>query len=86
MRHIHGAFGNGTTRTIGVQSTLDGNFVAKLHAPAKAQFKLELYDHSTLVARGTTSVRFQVCGQRALTLKVQRVSGRGAFTVDVSKP
>jgi hypothetical protein len=86
LRHIQGSFGNGTTRTIGVQTTLDGSFVAKLHAPAKARLKLELYDGSTLVARGTTSVRFQICGQRALTLKVQRVSGRGAFTVDVSKP
>lgn len=86
LRHIHGSFGNGTTRTIGVQTTLDGSFVAKLHAPAKARLKLELYDGSTLVARGTTNVRFEICGQRALTLKVQRLSGRGAFTVDVSKP
>ena len=86
VRHIHGSFGNGTTRTIGVQTTLDGSFVAKLQAPTKARLKLELYDGSTLVARGTTNVRFQICGQRALTLKVQRVSGRGAFTVDVSRP
>ena len=38
-----------------------------------------------LVASGS-SVRYEICGQRALTLKVQRVSGRGTFTVDVSKP
>ena len=51
---------------------LTGSFVAKLHAPAKARMKLELYAGSTLVARGATNVRFQICGQRALTLKVQR--------------
>jgi hypothetical protein len=32
------------------------------------------------------SVNFQICGQRSLILKVERLSGRGAFTVDVSKP
>ena len=31
-------------------------------------------------------VQYEICGQRSLTLKVQRLSGRGAFTVDVSKP
>jgi hypothetical protein len=46
---------------------------------------LALYAGAALVAHGT-SVRYQVCGQRALTLKVQRASGRGSFTVDVSKP
>ena len=86
MRHVHGSFGYGSTRTIGVQTTLDGSFVAQLHAPAEARFELELYNRGTLVARSRTSVRFEICGQRALTLKVQRVSGRGSFTVDVSKP
>ena len=42
-------------------------------------------DGSGLVARGT-KIRFDICGQRSLTLKVQRLSGSGAFTVDVSKP
>jgi hypothetical protein len=31
-------------------------------------------------------VRYQICGQRMLTLRVERVSGAGSFTVDVSKP
>ena len=86
VRHVHGSFGYGTTRTIGVQTTLDGSFVARLHAPAKARFKLELYNGSTLIAHSPTSVHFEICGQRALKLKVERVSGRGSFTVDVSKP
>ncbi len=86
VRHVHGSFGYGSTRTIGVQTTLDGSFVARLHAPSKARFRLELYNGSTLVARGATSVRFQICGQRTLTLKVRRLAGGGSFTVDVSKP
>jgi hypothetical protein len=83
---VHGSFGYGTTRTIGVQTTLDGSFVAHLHAPSRAHFELELYNKGTLVARSRTSVHLQICGQRALTLKVQRVHGQGSFTVDVSKP
>jgi hypothetical protein len=37
------------------------------------------------VERGTT-VRYEICGARTLTLKVERTSGRGAFSVIVSKP
>jgi len=47
--------------------------------------RLAVYNGTTLIARGA-SVRYQVCGQRALTLKVERLSGRGAFTVDITKP
>ncbi len=86
LRHVHGSFGFGTTRTIGVQTALDGSFTARLHAPSKARFELELYNRGTLVARSRTNVRFEICGERALTLKVRRLSGRGPFTVDVSRP
>jgi hypothetical protein len=86
VRHVQGSFGFGTTRTIGVKTSLDGTFIARLHAPSKARFRLELYSGSKLVARGKTNVRLDVCGQRSLTLEVQRLSGRGSFTVDVSKP
>jgi len=86
LHHVRGSFGNGGSRTIGVQSTLDGTFVARLHAPSSARLQLELYSGSTPVARGRTNVRFEICGQRALTLKVRRLSGRGSFTVDISKP
>jgi hypothetical protein len=85
LSHVHGAFGNGTTRTIVAKTTLDGSFVARLHAPAKSRMRLQLFAAGRLVASGS-SVRYEICGQRALTLKVQRVSGHGTFTVDVSKP
>ena len=47
--------------------------------------RLALYNGTTLVQRAAT-IRYQICGQRTLTLKVERLSGRGTFTVDVSKP
>jgi len=85
LSHVRGSFGNGTVRTIVTKTTLDGSFVARLHAPTRSRMRLQLYAAGRLVASGS-SVRYEICGQRALTLKVQRVSGRGAFTVDVSKP
>ena len=85
LSHLHGSFGNGTVRTIVTKTTLDGSFVARLHAPTKSRMRLQLFAAGRLVASGS-SVRYEICGQRALTLKVQRVSGHGAFTVDVSKP
>lgn len=85
VSHVHGSFGYGSVRTIGVRTTLDGSFVARLHAPKNAKLRLALYTGSKLIARGTT-VRYDICGQRSLTLKVERLKGVGAFTVDVSKP
>jgi hypothetical protein len=85
LTHLHGSFGNGVARTFGVTTTLDGSFVAHLHSPTKARMRLALYSGSTLIERGAT-ISFEICGQRSLTLKVERLSGRGSFTVDVSKP
>ena len=85
LSHVRGSFGNGTMRTIVTKTTLVGSFVARLHAPTKSRMRLQLYAAGRLVASGS-SVRYEICGQRALTLKVLRVSGHGTFTVDVSKP
>jgi hypothetical protein len=85
LTHVRGSFGNGSVRTITTATTLDGSFVARLHASTKSRMRLALYAGGRLVAGGTT-VRYSICGQRLLTLKVQRLAGRGAFTVDISKP
>jgi len=82
---LHGSFGSGVVRTFAVKTALDGSFAAHLVAPTKAKMQLALYNGGTLVARGGT-IRFQVCGERSLTLKVQRVSGRGAFSLFVTRP
>jgi hypothetical protein len=82
---LRGSFGTGVVRTFKVQTQLDGSFVARLTAPTKAKMRLALYNRGTLVQRGQT-IRYEICGERTLTLKVERISGRGAFTVNVSKP
>jgi len=82
---LHGSFGTGVVRTFRVQTHLDGTLTARLVAPTKAKMRLALYNAGTLVLRGT-SIRYEICGERNLTLKVERLSGRGAFTVNVSKP
>jgi hypothetical protein len=82
---LHGSFGTGVVRTFSVSTQLDGTLNARLIAPTKSKMQLALYNSGTLVLRGT-SIRYQICGERTLTLKVQRISGRGAFTVNVSKP
>jgi hypothetical protein len=86
LKHAHGTFGNGVQRTFSFKTTLDGSFVARLHAPAGAKLRLALYSGSKLVAQGASSLRYSICGQRTLVLKVRRISGRGAFTLDISRP
>jgi hypothetical protein len=85
LSKLHGSFGTGVVRTFKVQTQLDGSFTARLISPTKAKMRLALYNGSTLVLRAA-SIRYQICGQRTLTLKVERASGRGIFTVDVTKP
>jgi hypothetical protein len=82
---LHGSFGTGVVRTFTVQTQLDGTFNARLISPTKAKMQLALYNNGTLVL-SATSIRYEICGERTLTLKVQRLSGRGAFTVNISKP
>ena len=82
---LRGSFGYGAVRTFTVQTQLDGSFSARLVSPTKAKMRLSLYEGSKLVTRGAT-LHYEVCGQRMLTLKVERLAGRGAFTVDVSTP
>jgi hypothetical protein len=86
LTHVKGSFGNGVSRKIDLKTTLDGTLVARLHAPSNGTFRLSLWKGSKLIERGIASVRFQICGQRSLTLKVERLRGHGAFTVDISKP
>ena len=82
---LHGSFGAGVMRTFGVKTQLDGSFTAHLVSPTKSRMRLDLYNGPKLVTRGAT-VRYRVCGQRSLTLKVERLSGGGAFSVQLTKP
>jgi hypothetical protein len=86
VKHVHGSFGNGTQRTIGLTTPLDGSLVLRLHAPTRSTMRLALYAGAKLVARASRSIAYRVCGTRSLTLKVERSAGTGSFTVDISKP
>jgi hypothetical protein len=86
LTHVHGSFGYGTQRTIRIGTPLDGSLVLRLHAPTKSTMRLALYAGTKLVGRASRSIVYQVCGARALTLKVERSAGSGPFTVDVAKP
>lgn len=85
LTRVRGAFGNGSVRTISMKTPLDGSYTARLTAPSSSRMRLSLYAGGRLVAQGRT-VRLAICGQRSLTLKVERLAGRGAFSVDVTKP
>ena len=82
---LHGSFGTGVVRAFSVKTQLDGSLTARLVSPTTSKMRLALYNEGTLVLRGTT-IRYQICGERTLMLKVERISGRGAFTVNLSKP
>jgi hypothetical protein len=82
---LRGSFGTGVVRTFKVPTQLDGTFTARLVSPTKSKMRLALYNGSTLVMRAG-SIKYEICGQRSLTLKVERLSGRGAFTVHVTRP
>jgi hypothetical protein len=86
LTHVHGAFGYGTQRTIGISTPLDGALAVRLHAPTRSVMRLALYAGTKLVARASRSLTYDVCGVRSLRLEVERSSGAGAFTVDISKP
>ena len=79
--------GGATGRGFRIQTSLDGNFIASLRAPANSRFTLRvvnLANGSQLAYSGTAgaqkSVSFQVCGQRSLQIQVKRVRGAGPFT------
>jgi hypothetical protein len=86
VTHVHGTFGYGTQRTIRIGTPLDGSLVLRLHAPTKSSMRLALYAGTKLVGRASRSIVYKVCGARSLTVKVERSSGAGAFTVDIAKP
>jgi hypothetical protein len=84
--HVHGVFDGGSVRTIPVKTTLDGRFVARLHAPTGAGMQLALYSGTKLLGTSRSAIVFRICGERTLTLRVVRGRGGGAFTVDITKP
>jgi hypothetical protein len=79
----------GRTRTFRIATPLDGVMRVTARPPAKASLRLSLSSASTVLARaaaGTTAVQATVCGQRSVTVRVDRVRGAGTFRLAVSRP
>ena len=74
-----------SARMLRIATPLDGRFVAHLVSPTAARMRLVLYLSGKPVAHGLT-IHHRVCGERMLTLQVQRLRGTGTFTVDITKP
>jgi hypothetical protein len=85
VRTLRGSFGYGRFRTFGLVTPLDGSLSLVLHAPTRSRLRLELSSGPKTLGRGTR-LALQVCGQRTFTLRVERLSGSGSFTVSLSKP
>jgi hypothetical protein len=79
------------TRTFSLATPLDGSLRITLGAPSKARFRMSLYDPSqrqfVAIARaGVRTLSTSICGQRALTIRVTQVAGKGRFRLSISRP
>jgi hypothetical protein len=78
-------------RTFSLATPLDGSLRITLGAPSNTRFRMSLYDPSQrqFVAIGRAGVRTlstTICGQRALTIRVTQVVGKGRFRLSISRP
>jgi hypothetical protein len=73
-----------------VPTLLDGRFSVRLTSSAKAKFRLDILSPTSksLAHRSgkSPSASALVCGERALRVRVNRVSGAGAFRLAISRP
>ena len=83
------AAGAARTRTFTVATPLDGLVRVTVRPPARSALKLTVSAGSTVLARGAAAVptvQTTVCGQRAITVRVDRVRGAGTFRLAISRP
>jgi hypothetical protein len=77
-------------RSFVVSTPLDGTLRVTLRSSAQARFRLTVLRPSSARLASATgrnaSLAARVCGDRALRVRVSRVSGAGAFRLAISKP
>lgn len=84
----------GTARRFRFATPLDGILALSLQAPAGSAYDVRVYDstgtklisHTTAGARPLKTVRYAICGERSLQVKVVESKGFGPFTLQISKP
>jgi hypothetical protein len=78
------------SRSYVVSTPLDGRVKVTLRSSAKAKFRLDILSPSaTSLSHRTgrnTSDSTAICGERALKIRVSRVSGGGAFRLAIVRP
>jgi hypothetical protein len=77
------------SRTFRISTPLDGIMRVTVRPAARSAVRVTLSAGSTVLARGSaamTSVQTTVCGQRSVSVRVDRVRGAGTFRVAVSRP
>jgi hypothetical protein len=84
--------GSGIARVYSLAMPYDGVFAVTLRGPAGSSYDLRLFDTSgrllasAVSTRRVKTLRYSVCGQRTLQLRVRRSKGFGPYTLAVSKP
>jgi hypothetical protein len=84
----------GDARTVRFATSLDGVLTLTLHTTPGASFDVRLFDPSGRRLLGTTAfgarpvkiVRYLICGERSVLVRVVRTNGYGDFTLGISKP
>lgn len=78
------------SRAFVVSTPLDGTLTVKLRSSAKAKFRLDILSPAAKsLGHGTgknTSATAVICGDRAVRVRVNRVSGSGAFKLTITRP
>ena len=83
------AAGAARSRTFRVATPLDGVVRVNVRPPARSAVRLTLSAGSTVLARtspAVTTAQTIVCGQRSVTVRVDRVRGAGTFSLAISRP
>jgi hypothetical protein len=78
------------SRSFVIQTPLDGRLTVRMSSSARVSFRLDvLSPTATRLAQASgrnVSASAAICGQRALRVRVNRVSGAGAFKLAISLP
>lgn len=79
-----------SSRSFVISTPLDGSLSVKLRSSAKATFRLDvLSPEAKSLGHNTgknTSATATICGDRAVRVRVNRVTGSGAFRLAISRP
>jgi hypothetical protein len=89
VRTFHGRLPSGSSRRLRIATPLDGS--ARFLARGRPRVSLELLSGHRILARARprrsgTTLRFTVCGQRRLTVRITAVTGHGSYALRSTRP